>query len=177
MANKFLEADKNPSNSKFKNGSGVLMTRGLFLETAASKDYILYTLRDDESRGYPSIRRLYLETSDPTEYQFANRYFENWEHWEALCSTDWFQPYLASFRKELSVKLRAEALNSIRETARSSGREAFQANKYLLDGSWDGTNKNSKGRPSKAEISKAAHTIASDRARIEDDFERILGNG
>lgn len=173
----FFNADKNPSNSKFKNGSGVLMTRGLFLETAASKDYVLYTLRDDESRGYPSLRRLYLECSDPTEYTFANTYFENWEHWEALCSTDWFKPYVDSFRRELSVKLRAEALAQIRDVAKSSGRESFQANKYLLDGSWDGTNKGSKGRPSKDEIKKAAHNIASERSRIEDDFERILGNG
>lgn len=179
MANNdnFFTAEGNPTNSKFKNSSGVLLTRSLFLETSANRDNVVYTLRDDETRGYPSLRRLYLAMADTTEYEFATRYFENFQHWESLCEASWFQPYISAWRRELDLKLKAEELSRIREVARSGGRDALQASKYLLDKGYDKPSTNKRGRPTKSDISQEAHRIAQDRLRVEEDFERILGNG
>ncbi len=174
----FFTAEGNPTGSKFKNSSGVLLTRSLFLETSANRENVLYTLRDDETRGYPSLRRLYLEVSDPTEYQFALQYFENYQHWESLTEASWFKPYVSAWRKELDLKLRAEELLRIRGIASGNGKDSLQASKYLLDRGYDrpGVSRG-RGRPTKQDVSQEAHRLAEDRLRIEEDFERILGNG
>ena len=64
-------------------GSGKPLTQGLFLEIGYS-DSALYTLKDNDheynDKALPSIKRLYLEMEDVTEYEFANKYFLGWSH-------------------------------------------------------------------------------------------------
>lgn len=164
------------SQSKFKNNMGALYLRALFFETTlADKSTVVYTLKDEDHLGYPSLYRLYMEADDPTEYSFAIQHLDSWEHWQRLTKAPWFKEYLHRWRKELETRTRARALKAVRDIAASGSKEAFQANKFLLSGQWasDGQTKRRAGAPSKEEIKKAAHEIAETHQTVEEDFERL----
>ncbi len=58
-----------PKN-KFRSGNNGLLLRGLFYETYVhDKAQVIYTLKDYEWKGYPSLYLIFLEstTLDPTE--------------------------------------------------------------------------------------------------------------
>lgn len=168
-------------NPKFRNAANGRYLKGLFYETTgADKASVSYTLKDwDHVVGdvtYPSLYRLYLSTEDLTEYEFANLHLDGWEHWEMLTSSTWFKPYVERWRKELSLKIKARALNRLKSEASSSSKNAFLANKFLIEKGWvdkDSTGKNSRGRPSKDEVKAAANEIALVERRLEEDFERL----
>ena len=93
-------------NPRFKAVSGQHYIRQIFFEeNTEDRSLVLYTLKDYDievgGRAIPSIHRLYVEAEDPVEYDFANRYFDNWNHWDKLRSGTWFKPYLDSMRAEL----------------------------------------------------------------------------
>lgn len=161
----------------FRNSSGARYLKGLFYEeTGIDKNSVVYSLKDRDHQGYPSLYRLYMETADLTEYTFALSYLDGWEHWEMLCDCEWFKPYVARWRKELELRLRAEALASIISTARaSSNPNAYHANKYILEGSWKLPEQKKAGRPTKEAIQKEAHRIASTAKDTASDLERVLG--
>jgi hypothetical protein len=114
-----------------------------------------------------------MACDDPTEYTFATSYLDGWEHWETLCGCTWFKPYVARWRRELEIRTKARALQQIRATADTPGKEQFQANKFLLNGGWVEKKTNGRGRPSKDEIKKAAHEQATEASIINDDFKRL----
>lgn len=158
--------------NKYKNSAGSYYTRGLFYETTlADKTTVVYTLKNEDHEGFPSLYRLYMETADPTEYRFAVANLGSWEHWEALCKASWFKPYVASWRRELEIWLKSEALAEIMALARSSGRDKFSANRFLIERGWEV--KPSKGRPTQQAVDQAAYEIAQNKAQIEEDFQRI----
>jgi hypothetical protein len=69
----------------FKGPQGIYLTKALFLETYVyDKNTVLYTLKSEDTPDFPSLRNLYLNEEDPSEYVFANKYFANWEHWSKL---------------------------------------------------------------------------------------------
>lgn len=167
-------------NPKFRNSSNGRYLKGLFYEmTSADKSSVSYTLKDWDHTVdgivYPSLYRLYLEMEDLSEYDFANTHLDGWEHWEMLTSCNWFKPYADRWRKELSLKLKARALNRLKAEAASSSKNAFLANKYLLEKGFVDTQegKPGRGRPSKDEIKKAAAEIAILDRRIDEDYERL----
>lgn len=163
--------------SRFKNANGVLFLKELFWELAGNKENAVYTLKDEdhEVNGvvYPSLYRLYMETNDITEYQFACRYLHSWKHWEALSTAPFFQSYVAEWRRELEVRQRSEALATIMKSAQGSTRDAFVAAKYIAEG-WDKGSK--RGRPTKQEILTAAKDLAEDKSRVEKDYLRLVSN-
>lgn len=164
--------------SRFKSPTGQLLLQGLFFEQSPNPDTPIYTLKDHDHRGLPSLYRLYMETDDPTEYFFATVYLDGWDHWERLCKSPWFKPYVERWRKELNVRLKARALLAMREEAASTeGKNRFAANKYLLDNGWEEEKKNPRGRPSKQEVEQEATRLAEESRTIEHAFERVLGNG
>lgn len=128
--------------------------------------------------GYPSLYRLYMEASDPTEYHFAVSNLYSWAHWEALCECTWFKPIIALWRRELNTKIRAEALYNLRVLSAPDKPTSFQANKYLLDGSWMGAGeaKRGKGRPGRAEIERAASDLARASQDTHEDYLRIMNS-
>lgn len=163
--------------TKFRDSRNRLYTKALFVELAEdNKDRSIYTIsrtdRDREGIHYDSLYRLFMELSDPTEYVFANKYFENWNHWQMIANVSWFKDEVSDWRKELEVKLRAEALLAVIEKSKSHDRDALTAAKYILDGNWK--HQNTKGRPSKDQIREAARDIAEDQNRLDEDYERIL---
>lgn len=162
-------------SDKFRNISNQLLTRELFHETAAKKDRILFTLRENDYDGLPSLRRLYMEANDPTEYQFAIEHLEGYQHWETLCKCAWFKPYVERWRKELELMVRSYGLKNVMKAAAKDGKDSFQASKYLADRGWDKTRSSStRGRPSRKEIHEQATRMAEDEARQLDDLERII---
>lgn len=154
----------------FKTPQGNFLLKHLFFETTlADKSTVVYTLKDQDHEGYPSLRRLYLEIADPTEYTFALRYMDGWAHWERLCESSWFIPYIQRWRRELEVLVRSKALVRILETGASNGKESFLANKFLLTGSWKPTGTNRVGRPNKQEIIENVY----DSKEFLDDIKRL----
>lgn len=161
-------------DSPYRNSNNVLLLRGLFVETSSNPDSVIYTLKDHDYKGYPSLKKLYLDTNDITEYTFATTYLESWTHWKLLSETTWFAPMAEVWREELELKNRAEALAAIISKSKTNDKEAFQAAKYVADKGWDkSAPKSTKGRPSKADIARAAHEIAEDHSQIEQDYERL----
>lgn len=164
--------------SRFKNSNGTFYTQGLFYETCGvDKSSAVYTLKDRDHEGLPSLKLLYLQAKDITEYKFAQEHLGGLEHWEKLLSCGWFEDYLYIWRKELLLQLKSEALARIQNIAREGGKESFVANRFLLQ-EFDKQSKQPKrGRPSNSEIKKAAHEIATETKQLDDDYNRLKGLG
>jgi hypothetical protein len=147
----------------------------LFYETnTTDKSQILYTLKDTDHNGYPSLYRLYMEAGDLTEYSFAIQHLDGWNHWETLCKSPWFQDYLARWRRELELKYRSAALKNLIDAANGDSRDALQANKFLIQGHWKSGEGSGRGRPSKEEIKSKAHELASEAVKVDEDYKRLF---
>jgi hypothetical protein len=161
--------------SKLKNKMGLPLLKGLFYEEVlADKSSVVYTLKDEDHEGFPSLYRLYMETGDPTEYRFVKSYMSSLEHWERLCACEWFQPYIERWRRELELKLKSQALAKIMATSKAGGRDAFTASRFLVEKGWEPKEGQTKrGRPSKEEIAKATQEHLSTNQRLRDDAKRL----
>lgn len=143
---------------------GKYRTQSLFLEIGYGDDAI-FTLKDQDhvhdGKTYLSLRKMYLEFNDPTEYQFANEVLLGWKHWQRLCENKAVRKYIDEWREELEVKLRSQAiLNTIREANKGH----FQAAKWVADRGWASRGA---GRPSKEEIERNSRISE----RINNEFE------
>jgi len=165
------------ATSKFRNVSGTRYLKALFFEYNPDKSVVVYTLKDRDHEGFPSLYRLYMEAEDVTEWEFANQYLDGWEHWQMLCECNWFKPYVERWRQELELKLRARALARIMKEAATTSKNAYNANKYLSNAEWRGPEeaKAKRGRPSAAKIKEEAQRIVDAENLIKDDYTRILG--
>lgn len=164
---------------KFKNSNGVFYTQGLFFETAPSKENVVYTLKDQDMKLEDgsvllSLKRLYLEFEDTTEYEFANQYLGGWPHWKKLVDLKWFVDHVKEWRTELELKLKARSLRAIRAKAEDPDtKESFSANKYLIDKEWV-ADKRGAGRPTKQSIKDEALKLTKDQEDISEDYKRIV---
>lgn len=161
-------------SSKYRNVNGLAYTKGLFQEMATTEDTVLYTLKDQDTYGLPSLYRLYMEVADPTEYRFATQYMDGWGHWEDLCLCPWFKPYIDRWRRELEVRIRSEALNRItREAMDGNEKTLMQSNRYLAEGTWMPKDMRKAGRPTKAMIEKETKRLADIEKQVEEDLQRV----
>ena len=157
-----------------KNLTGSPLTESLFLEIGYS-DKAIYTLKEEDyeynGKIYPSIKLLYLAevlSPDEGEYEFANKYFLNWRHWERICRNKVLRSHIEEWREELEVKLRAEGLKEIITHAKGGN---YQAAKWLAEGVFS---KRKAGRPTKDE---KARKLAQDSRIAEewaDDIARVM---
>lgn len=140
-----------PTRAEMLDTLGRPITQSLFLELGYSSS-AAYTLKEVdheyEGRIYPSIKRLYLEMEDPTEYEFATKYFLNWKHWERICANVAIFQHVREWREELDHKIRASATKKMIDLARSDN---YQAVKWLADKGWA---VKGAGRPSKDQLKK-----------------------
>lgn len=167
--------------NRFKNVMGAHLLKPIFYEYDTSDHaQSIYTLKEYDHTvdgiTYPSLRKLYVETEDPTEYEFASLYLDGWVHWKKLERAAFFQPYLKEWREELEVRMRAKALNRIKTRATSSEKDSFQADKILLSGGWKTEEEKTRGRPSKDKIKQEAEKLFNERTDFDDDFDRIMGS-
>jgi hypothetical protein len=163
----------NPLKTKFRNASGTRITKSLFFETSEDKALVVYTLKREDHLGFPSLYRLYIETADLAEHRFASEHLDGWEHWEMLCNASWFKPYVAVWRRELEAKIESEALDRMAELAKTSRKEAFSANKYLLDRARKAAGAFKRGRPTKVAIEEETRRMASAERMAAEDLSRL----
>ena len=163
----------NIKKSDMKDKMGRAMTQGLFLEFNYDPEFAIFTFdgEDKEYKGkhYVSLKKLFLETEDPTEYIFANLYLVDWDHWQKLNANKILRKHFDKWRNELELSIRATAIRGIIDN--SDGEKGFQASKWLADRGWD---KRAAGRPSKDELAKntaineqIADEYAQDSARLK----------
>jgi len=162
----------------FRTSNDRLKITNLFIDTRYDEGAI-YCLadKDKEVKGkhYPSLYRLYIEMSDITEYNFANKYLESYQHWLTLCEEEWFKPIVTRWRKEIELKVKSQALLEIVAQATSEDpRKRLEAAKYLYE-KVGSQNSNGRGRPSKAEIKAETEKLARE-AKILDEHSRLLAN-
>ena len=155
-----------------RDSQGKVRTVSLFVDSpmnTTSAEKPLYALRSGEYKGCVSLKDIYLEVADPTEYDFALQAFGSWEAWQRLGGPDgppWFQPIIEAWRRELEVKLRREAFLAMREMAKGK----TDAAKWLAEGGWD---KRRAGRPSKEEVKRERAIQADISAGYEEDARRL----
>lgn len=167
-------------NNPFKSSTGQHYLKPIFyeLDLSENKDVSLYTLKDQDhevnGKKYPSLRRLYIETADPTEYEFAKLFLDGWSHWKKLRACSWFQEYLNEWMEELEVKLRSQALSNVIDMSKSkTHQQHWQANKFLADRGWIPTEKQVTGPKTREKIRAEAEKINSGNVEILDDWKRL----
>lgn len=127
---KSTESAPNP----FKNSSGARYTRGLFYETTLEdKSTVVYTLKDRDHKGYRSLKKLYLEEADTTEYTFSQKYLDGYDHWLLLVQSEWFKPFVTEWREELRVKKEQQYIRQLEEIVAQGGKDRTSALKTLLE--------------------------------------------
>jgi len=130
---------------------GKFRTQSLFLELGYTEGS-LYTLKDEDytynNKVYPSLKKLYLETADPTEYLFAKEYLLGWRHWQRMCENQAIRKHIDEWREELEVALRSKAIGDAITAAKTGN---FQAAKWVADRGWS---TRGAGRPTKAELER-----------------------
>jgi len=129
-------------DNKFRNSRGAYLTTSLFIDHAYDYDLALYTWKDydfsSDQGSYPSLKRLYLDMADVTEYEFACTYLDGWQHWKALLDSPQCRKHIDMWREELELKLRAQGLRQMIDMAQNEDKPSFQAAKYLADKEWTG---------------------------------------
>lgn len=161
---------------KYRGATGIYYTRALFFEMTSDKTFCLYTLKDEDHEVdghiYPSLRRLYLELGDETEYLFAEKYFLNYPHFQKLLAVDWFVNAIEGWRHELKLKNTALGLKVLQEKAAAGD---VRAAKDLVTRPWEKSSPGA-GRPSKKAIQQEAQKMVKESSVYDEDFERIITN-
>jgi hypothetical protein len=171
MASKtqLVEDDWTPDPAKLK-GGGQIKTQSLFLEMGYDTEEAIYTLKDSdhEHKGkiYPSLRRLYLEAEDPTEYNFAEKYLWGWDQWQKMVDNKALYEHIRLWRDELEVKMRAVGVRDIIGLSKGS----FTAAKWVADGHWNVK----RGRPSKDEVERERKIRQRAVDEVSSDSDRVV---
>ena len=141
------------------NSMAAFQTKGLFYETTLPDERPIFgtswTLKEDDHRAdgtiYKSMKKVYIQMEDVTEYDFAMATLGSFKHWERVLESPIIRKHIDQWRKELNLKLKARAMRSIIKAATEDEKLSFQAMKYLADNEYlDKSGK--RGRPSKEEI-------------------------
>jgi hypothetical protein len=155
-------------------------TKGLFYELTLPEDRkemgTSWTLKEHDLQAdgkvYKSMKKLFIEMEDVTEYDFAMTALGSYKHWERVTESPILKPHIEQWRKELNLKLKAKAMKSIIKSATVDEKLSFQAMKYLADNEYiDKSNK--RGRPSKEELNAELRREAEISKSFKDDAERI----
>lgn len=154
--------------SRLKDAMGRPLTQSLFLEYQYNDELAVYSLSDEDKvyndKFFPSLRKRYLHSMDPTEYTFALDHFLSWDQWQRICENQAMATRIAKWREELEVKIRSRAVRNL-----IALNENFSAQKWAADGHWNVK----RGRPTKEEQqrerkirSRAVEEAAEDGNRI-----------
>jgi hypothetical protein len=159
---------------------GSFQTKGLFYELTLPEDRKImgtsWTLKEQDLHAdgmvYKSMKRVYLEMEDVTEYDFAMATLGSFKHWERVTESPILIKHITQWRKELNLKLKARAMRSIIKAATEDEKLSFQAMKYLADNEYL-DKKGKRGRPSKEEVKAELQREVEISKTFKDDAERI----
>ena len=165
--------EKAPS---FRDEMGRWRTQSLFFEfyikgETGAKYPPVFTLKEREWQGLPSMKQLFLSYEDPTGYAFAIAVLGSYSHWKKLCTLKWFNEHLSEWQDELEVRLRSKGLRNVVNVAKGTTASAFNASKWLADRGWAPK----RGRPSATEKKAELKRQTQIEEAIEADAER-MGN-
>lgn len=119
---------------------------------------------------YPSLYKLYMAAEDPIEFDFATEHLGSYDHWSQLCDTRYFKSEVERWRKELALKLQSRALKLLAAEADSGSKNAYSANKFLVEKGWVPKEAGKRGRPSKEAIAMEADL---DKNHILEVYNRL----
>jgi hypothetical protein len=161
--------------AKMIDSKGAALTQGLFLETSyGNTENVMYTLKSRDhfykGRLLPSIKRLYLEMEDITEYSFAYAYFLDWEHWKRIKANALIAKHMEGWREELEVRVAAGGIRAMQDMACDIEKPNFQAAKYIADRGWE---RRAVGRPSKEAVQREIRIAAKLSDEFTSDIERL----
>lgn len=160
---------------KFKNNQGKFYTNALFKELDTfNSGAAIYTLGGEdltiEGTTYKSIRNDYLLLEDPTEYQFAIKYFNSWRHWKEVRESPKIKTHIDEWREELEVMLRSKGVKGVYDKALDGD---YQASKWLADRGWSTKPTSKRGAPSRADVVAEARKEAKVIGVIDSHWERM----
>lgn len=160
----------------YKSVNGMWYTEALFVDrmwNRPQKNWIIKPIFTffDKKDGYICGQETFIELGDPTGYKWAMTYLGDYNHWLKLMRTPWFPEIVETWREHLATRLRADALEKVRELAASDSSQALAAAKYLAEEGWKP--KAAKGRPSKDAINGALKQAVKQAQEHETDAERI----
>lgn len=172
-----MSENNNLVNNPMKDDRGAWRTLSLFYEhrhpdytpifTVYEKDR--YVEEDDVT--YPSLKKIYLSYDHVpgNEYDFAIETFGSWEQWERITRASRLVEMIKSWRNELEVKIRSNAVKSIIRTSAGDSAASATAARWLAEKGYTP----SRGRPTKAEKEGYLKQEQSIRNEIDDDLERV----
>jgi hypothetical protein len=162
-----------PEHKKvLKDAQGRYRTQSLFREFYIKDLEPLWSLKDEDSQGIlPSLKTLYMECEDPTEYEFAMQAFGSWQHWIKIKSSAAIKAYIEDWPIELEVSLRSKGIRLVTQEA-LNGKSKFNAAKFLAEGQWKKAD-NKRGRPSKEELHRELKIAAKLDSEIGEDAARL----
>ena len=150
---------------KMYDNQGRMRTLSLFLEEGYNKDAIFTTKPEDytyKGKKYISLKKLYLEAEDPTEYLFATEYLLGWPHMVKMRGNKKLAAMFDEWQVESEVRLRALGIKGIIDLSMSDG-GSYQASKFVAEGGWV---KKGVGRPTN-EVKARDDKI---KQQLEDEF-------
>jgi len=164
---------------KRKDVMGRYRTQSLFLETNNTSEDPMFTLyssvdKKKDGKTYISLRQMYLDFEDITEYEFVMTIFGEWNHWLKLTRNALIGREIREWRKELEIKLRSKAIKEIAKESDKGGASGISAAKWLAEGRWKSADRG-KGRPSKKGNESEEDIHARISAETKEDLERITG--
>jgi hypothetical protein len=132
----------------------------------------IFTIKDYDHDGLISMKRVYMEEADPTEYRPAMKLFGDWGHWQKFLTLEWFKPIVESWREELEIKLRSDAIKGIVSMSKQENPTGLNAMKFLANKEYVPDEKK-RGRPSKKEIARNMKIQQGIKNETEEDMKRL----
>lgn len=160
-----VEEIRDPVNNNFN-------TQSLFWEYHTNKGKAVFTLKDDdyivEGKVYYSLKKLFLQCTDPTGYEFATEILGSWKLYQRLLNNKLLTAHFLDWQEELEVKIRSQSLRSLIKVAKNDGAKGVTAAKYVTDKAWDKTHVRTKEAKQKRAKQDAALTN-----EVEEDLKRL----
>ncbi len=162
----------------YKNDTNQRYTKQLFYEQwrdlpvdlrLGDPPFTLYQEKPD----HVYFGREYVLDADPTGYKTSVRLLGTFAYWKHLLKAGWFRDAVAEWNEELDAKLKAEAMDKIREISGGDDAKALNAAKFLATHEYRKNEVAKRGRPSKEEIAGRLTQDAADEKALAADAERI----
>lgn len=168
----------------FYSPDGRLYSQRLFYELSNDKDVALYTLGekdktivldDGSEKILLSIKRIYLEMMDYGEFEFANRCFTSYKHWDGMVRGNAsLRSHVVQWRYELEKKMVGLGVQGAIDEIKGDTKNKWAAAKWLGERKFlvekDESGNTKRGRPSNNRAAAQDRELKSEYA---DDLARL----